>query len=169
MDEIGLEEPYCPHCGGQLARFPLRKTSCPHCAGIILSRTRPDDRRKIIIRPDQEAQLEAQWEAAGEVIDTLREYAAHFPEEFRPIVQAVQNGAVKASEVDTEAMFAFAMRLAHDRMHDGIYVWTCPFCHSVSDPEPAKITDPVDNPVTPEKSFISTISQTWRAFREKLR
>jgi hypothetical protein len=128
MNDIGQSDPFCPHCGGELQRFPARKMACPHCKGDIHSRTRPNDRAKILVRPDQLEELEALWAAANERLDSIRLYANHFPEEFAPIVAAIQSGAVPLDEVDDVDMFALAMKLSHERTHDGLLVETCPWC-----------------------------------------
>src|SRR5438105_1014407 len=61
VTDIGTSVPTCPYCGNQLDKMPGRKKKCPACAQYILVRTRPSDRRKILIREDQALQIEEQW------------------------------------------------------------------------------------------------------------
>lgn len=51
----------CPYCNEKLAIIPSRKKKCPHCGEFILVRTRPQDRKRILVTLKQVKQLEAQW------------------------------------------------------------------------------------------------------------
>ncbi|MBU0894655.1 MAG: hypothetical protein KKB88_04390 [Nanoarchaeota archaeon] len=59
--EIG-EIDSCPYCNKKLEVIPKAKKKCPHCEKYIFSRTRPLDRKKILIREDQKEDLEKEWE-----------------------------------------------------------------------------------------------------------
>lgn len=58
---LGQEEAICPSCGAELERFPLRKVACPHCGEAIYSRTRPIDRKKVLVNATEAAELEEQY------------------------------------------------------------------------------------------------------------
>lgn len=60
MKGIG-ELDHCPYCKEKLEKVPTRKCKCPHCKEYIYSRTRPNDRKKILIREDQIKELENEW------------------------------------------------------------------------------------------------------------
>jgi len=45
--------------------MPGRKKKCPECGKYMLSRTRPSDRKKVLIREDQAFQIEEQWAIAN--------------------------------------------------------------------------------------------------------
>ena len=60
MNGIG-EIDHCPYCKEKLEKIPTRKSKCPHCKEYIYSRTRPSDRKKILIREDQIKELENEW------------------------------------------------------------------------------------------------------------
>ena len=60
MEGIG-EIDQCPYCNEKLEKIPTRKSKCPHCKEYIYSRTRPSDRKKILIREDQIKELEKEW------------------------------------------------------------------------------------------------------------
>jgi len=59
--EIG-EIDSCPYCNKKLEVIPKAKKKCPYCGKYIFSRTRPSDRKKILIREDQKEDLEKEWE-----------------------------------------------------------------------------------------------------------
>ena len=59
--EIGNTEPNCPYCNHQLDKMPGRNKKCPVCGRQMLVRTRPSDRKQILIREDQSMQIEEQW------------------------------------------------------------------------------------------------------------
>lgn len=65
LPDIGNTEPICPYCGHQLDKMPGRKKKCPECAQHMLVRTRPSDRKKILIREDQALHIEEQWAIAN--------------------------------------------------------------------------------------------------------
>jgi DNA-directed RNA polymerase subunit RPC12/RpoP len=61
LKDIGNTDPICPHCSQKLEKMPGRKKKCPHCGEYIFVRTRPSDRKKIIIREGQIDLIEEQW------------------------------------------------------------------------------------------------------------
>ena len=62
----GTTDPVCPSCGSGLKKKPARKTNCPACTEPIYVRTRPVDRRKVLLRDSElEEQLEQQSIADG--------------------------------------------------------------------------------------------------------
>jgi len=62
---IGNAEPICPYCNGTLDKIPGRKKKCPTCGGFIYVRTRPSDKKKILIKEDQISVIEEQWAIAN--------------------------------------------------------------------------------------------------------
>jgi len=67
--ERGNTEPICPYCNHRLDKMPGRKKQCPECGQHMLVRTRPSDRKKILIREDQSLQIEEQWAIAKGIHD----------------------------------------------------------------------------------------------------
>jgi DNA-directed RNA polymerase subunit RPC12/RpoP len=61
LTEIGRLDNACPNCGAILAQRPGRKAKCPHCGNFIFVRTRPIDRRRVLVTHNQADQLEAEW------------------------------------------------------------------------------------------------------------
>lgn len=58
---IGNTEPLCPYCEIELDIMPGRKKKCPSCGEFIYVRTRPHDRKRILIKEDQISVIEEQW------------------------------------------------------------------------------------------------------------
>ena len=64
---IGNTDPLCPYCESNLDKMPGRKIKCPSCDEFIYVRTRPSDKKKIIIKEDQILMVEEQWAIANGV------------------------------------------------------------------------------------------------------
>lgn len=60
-ENIGNAEPFCPYCDAALDKFPGRKKKCPSCDEFMYVRTRPSDKKKILIREGQISVIEEQW------------------------------------------------------------------------------------------------------------
>ena len=58
---IGNDQPICPYCTAPLPKMYHRKTPCPACGQDILKRTRPLDGQHILIREDQDKEVQIQW------------------------------------------------------------------------------------------------------------
>jgi uncharacterized Zn finger protein (UPF0148 family) len=62
FERIGNLDNTCPYCGSSLAERPKRKKKCPHCGNYIYVRTRPADRKKVLVTEEQAQEIEQQWE-----------------------------------------------------------------------------------------------------------
>ncbi len=51
----------CPHCDTNLDKIPKRKKKCPHCGDYIFVRTRPLDRKKVLVTEKQKSDVEREW------------------------------------------------------------------------------------------------------------
>ena len=60
LEEIG-EIDKCPYCKRKLDKIPTRKSKCPHCKEYMYSRTRPSDRKKVLVTEKQKEEIEEQW------------------------------------------------------------------------------------------------------------
>lgn len=58
---IGNTESVCPYCEFKLDKKPSRKKKCPNCGNFIFVRTRPQDKKKILVTLEQTDLLEEQW------------------------------------------------------------------------------------------------------------
>lgn len=63
---IGRTDAACPYCERTLSKRPSRKARCPHCDNFIYVRTRPNDRKRVLVTEAEAAQIVAQWELARE-------------------------------------------------------------------------------------------------------
>jgi len=61
IPSIGYDTPICPYCNSKLEKMPARKKKCPICGEFIFVRTRPSDRKKILVTTEQAEQVEEQW------------------------------------------------------------------------------------------------------------
>tara|TARA_Y100000310_G_C20627266_1_gene786629 strand:+ start:32 stop:1612 length:1581 start_codon:yes stop_codon:yes gene_type:complete len=60
LKEIG-ETDKCPYCKKILEKIPARKSKCPYCNEYMYSRTRPSDRKKVLVTEKQKEEIEEQW------------------------------------------------------------------------------------------------------------
>jgi DNA-directed RNA polymerase subunit RPC12/RpoP len=65
LSDIGCLDNVCPNCGKSLLKRPQRKAKCPHCGMPIFVRTRPLDRKPVLLTEEQTSQLENEWVALG--------------------------------------------------------------------------------------------------------
>ena len=78
---IGNTEPVCPYCSNKLERMPGRKKKCPTCGNFIYVRTRPLDRKRVLVTEKQADEVERQWQAEQENNELKQEYL-YVKEEF---------------------------------------------------------------------------------------
>jgi hypothetical protein len=71
LTEIGNVEAVCPNCSAPLPAFPARKSKCPQCGGFFLVRTRPLDRKKVLVTSDDAKVIEDQWNLVSGIFDAL--------------------------------------------------------------------------------------------------
>lgn len=62
MKKIGETDAICPYCKCKLSKFPKAKTKCKQCGNYIYKRTRPSDRREILIKESEIELVEEEWE-----------------------------------------------------------------------------------------------------------
>jgi len=56
------EENRCPHCKKELSIIPSRKKRCEFCNKYIYVRTRPVDRKKVLVTEKQKEEIDEQWD-----------------------------------------------------------------------------------------------------------
>lgn len=71
---LGNPDPICPHCSRLLNTMPGRKKKCPYCANFIYVRTRPADRKRVLVTEADSREVERQWELEHESRELEREY-----------------------------------------------------------------------------------------------
>ena len=82
-----MSDTLCPHCGSAFDRPPQRKTKCKSCGNAVLVRTRPSDRRRILVTPAQAAALEEEWSQKYEYARVIRTDRPGFDAEKATLTQ----------------------------------------------------------------------------------
>ena len=86
FSNIGSANLNCPHCNGYLTRFPQRKTKCPYCDRIIYSRSRPLDRKKVLLNDEESEIVEKEWIEFNKFQHLTRIISAIIPENVDAIL-----------------------------------------------------------------------------------
>jgi len=60
---LGNTDPICPYCSVGLDKMPGRKIKCPHCGRSILVRTKPGDKKRVVITEKDAVEIERQWQS----------------------------------------------------------------------------------------------------------
>jgi DNA-directed RNA polymerase subunit RPC12/RpoP len=60
LKEIG-EIDKCPYCKKTLEKIPSRKSKCPYCGEYMFSRTRPLDKKKVLVTENEKDEIELEW------------------------------------------------------------------------------------------------------------
>lgn len=60
LEKVG-EIDRCPYCQSMLEHIPTRKKKCEFCGKLIYVRTRPIDRKKVLVTDKQKDDIEEQW------------------------------------------------------------------------------------------------------------
>jgi len=58
---LGNTDPVCPYCSKALDKIPSRKTKCPHCGNYMYVRTRPSDRKRVVVTEQDAVKIDEQW------------------------------------------------------------------------------------------------------------
>jgi DNA-directed RNA polymerase subunit RPC12/RpoP len=58
---IGNTEPVCPYCSAKLDKMPVRKRKCQECGNHFLVRTRPEDRKQVVVTESDAEQIDISW------------------------------------------------------------------------------------------------------------
>lgn len=94
----------CPYCNTKLTKLPQTKKKCEFCKESISVRTRPLDKKKILLREDQIKEFEIEKEnyyrnkSANKIIANFKE---RYPSEFSVFNNNVDNPEIITSERDT--------------------------------------------------------------------
>ncbi len=94
-ETLGNTEPICPYCAKPLDKMPGRKTKCPFCANFMYVRTRPADKKRVIVTEQDAAKIEEQWniESGMVVGQSPRSY------EGPPSQEAVRYAATRGTNI----------------------------------------------------------------------
>jgi len=61
----------CPNCNKKLEVIPKAKKKCPYCEKYIFSRTRPLDKKKVLLTEDQTKEIEIEWQIVNGTRDEV--------------------------------------------------------------------------------------------------
>jgi hypothetical protein len=67
--EIGELGSDCPYCSAVISPRPQRKKRCPHCGNPVYVRTRPIDKKKVLLAEDELLMLAKEWRIYHEVFE----------------------------------------------------------------------------------------------------
>ena len=100
LTPIGQVEDLCPNCGTRLAKRPSRKTKCTACGRYIYARTRPIDRRQVLLTQEQADSVQQQWNIVAGVSDALI-YDHELMEQTRKRLQSQLGRQITDNELKT--------------------------------------------------------------------
>jgi DNA-directed RNA polymerase subunit RPC12/RpoP len=75
---IGNVESICPYCESRLEKRPQRKKKCPHCGNFIFVRTRPKDRKRVLVTEEGAQQVDEEWMKVHGTYEAHREEQKRF-------------------------------------------------------------------------------------------
>jgi DNA-directed RNA polymerase subunit RPC12/RpoP len=87
MKDIGKVEDICPYCSTRLSKRPQRKAKCPHCRKFIFVRTRPTDRKRVLVTESQVKEIETQWNEIQSIPAPRIEKKEGFDDEKKKLTQ----------------------------------------------------------------------------------
>jgi len=61
MKPLGNFEPICPYCNNLLEIKPKRRSKCPNCGNYFRIRTRPQDRKQVLVTEEEAEEIEKQY------------------------------------------------------------------------------------------------------------
>jgi len=61
LSEVGNLDSVCPYCAAALEKKPSRKKKCPDCNNFIYVRTRPFDRKRVLVTEAQRDLIDVEW------------------------------------------------------------------------------------------------------------
>jgi len=80
-ETLGNTEPVCPYCAKPLDKMPGRKTKCPFCANYMYVRTRPADKKRVVVTEQDAAKINEQWMVETGTYEAHLETKAEFEAE----------------------------------------------------------------------------------------
>ena len=86
-ETLGNTEPVCPYCAKPLDKMPGRKTKCPFCANYMYVRTRPADKKRVVVTEQDAAKIDEQWVVEKGIY------------EGPPMVEAIKHAQTKGAQM----------------------------------------------------------------------
>jgi len=85
-ETLGNTEPICPYCAKPLEKMPGRKTKCPFCANFMYVRTRPADKKRVIVTEQDATKIDEQWKIESGI-------------EGPPMIEAIKHAQTKGAQI----------------------------------------------------------------------
>jgi len=95
-ETLGNTEPVCPCCAKPLDKMPGRKTKCPFCANYMYIRTRPADKKRVVVTEQDAAKIDEQWKIESGIV--VGQSSAR-PYEGPPMVEAIKYAQTKGAQM----------------------------------------------------------------------
>jgi len=96
-ETLGNTEPICPYCARPLEKMPGRKTKCPFCANFMYVRTRPADKKRVIVTEQDAAKIDEQWKIESGMVIGQSSQSYEGP----PVIEAVRYAATRGTNIVT--------------------------------------------------------------------
>lgn len=94
-ETLGNTEPVCAYCARPLDKMPGRKTKCPFCANFMYVRTRPADKKRVIVTEQDAAKIDEQWKIeSGTVVGQSSQ-----PYEGSPSMEAIKYAQTRGAQM----------------------------------------------------------------------
>lgn len=91
----------CPYCKNKLEKVPSRKKKCEFCGKYIYSRTRPSDRKKVLVTENQAREIDKEWQ----IIMGTRDLVEQEEKEFKRLKKKLRDRFGKEPS-DNDVMWA---------------------------------------------------------------
>lgn len=124
FSNVGSANLICPYCQGKLKRFPHRKTNCPFCDEVIYSRSRPLDRRKVLLDENEMLILEKEWESFNKHQQLTRVISAIMPEKSEELINDTYHMLKEKHEKEpgiVEILWEINTSMAQESLKKGLY------------------------------------------------
>ena len=94
-EALGNTEPVCPYCTKPLEKMPGRKAKCPFCANFMYVRTRPADKKRVIVTEQDAAKIEEQWQTESGMAIGQSPQSYDGP----PMIEAIRHERTKGAQI----------------------------------------------------------------------
>ena len=122
--DVGTANLICPYCQGKLKRFPQRKTKCPYCSSMIFSRSRPFDRRKVLLNEEEMDILEKEWGEFNKHQQLTRIISSIMPDNPDLILTTTSQNLQKTLEKEptiVEILWEINSQIAQENLKKGMF------------------------------------------------
>lgn len=94
-ETLGNTEPVCPYCAKTLDKMPGRKTKCPFCANYMYVRTRPADKKRVVVTEQDAAKIDEQWKIESGMVVGQSSQSYEGP----PMIEAIKYAQTRGAQI----------------------------------------------------------------------